>query len=353
MVDRATRHGNRLEAVELVAAVDRWRPREELFLRHRRKLRECCTHGRPHSTSARVLRPGPSAPIQPPPWTPRHPCQLSSTRRHILPRAWLWNAGRRWTALTWPIATYGAPNAARSNAILVCHALTGDQYVAEQQPVDRQKWVVGQPGWAGLDDRHEPVFRSSAAMCLAAAWALPGRAARGRMRMAFGARISPPVTMRDMVRAQEMLVARLGIDRLFVGDRRVDGRDAGAGMGRDLSRKGFRGSAHRHGRLPFGPEYRVQVDSQPSGDFRRSGFRRRPLLGEWQDTGARLGGCADDGAYHLFVRRSADPANSAERPAAAARMRKRPVSLAKCSRWRAICATRAAVLSAASMRTLI
>ena len=27
--------------------------------------------------------------------------------------------------------TYGTLNAARSNAVLVCHALTGDQYVAE------------------------------------------------------------------------------------------------------------------------------------------------------------------------------------------------------------------------------
>jgi homoserine O-acetyltransferase len=37
--------------------------------------------------------------------------------------------------------TYGTLNAARSNAVLVCHALTGDQYVAETQP------VTGKPGW--------------------------------------------------------------------------------------------------------------------------------------------------------------------------------------------------------------
>ncbi len=37
--------------------------------------------------------------------------------------------------------TYGALNAARDNAILVCHALTGDQYLASAHP------VTGKPGW--------------------------------------------------------------------------------------------------------------------------------------------------------------------------------------------------------------
>src|SRR5580698_8472001 len=40
--------------------------------------------------------------------------------------------------------TYGSLNAARSNAVLVCHALTGDQYVAETHP------VTGKPGWWDL-----------------------------------------------------------------------------------------------------------------------------------------------------------------------------------------------------------
>ena len=37
--------------------------------------------------------------------------------------------------------TYGVLNAQRSNAVLVCHALTGDQHVANVHP------LTGKPGW--------------------------------------------------------------------------------------------------------------------------------------------------------------------------------------------------------------
>src|SRR6201996_5089902 len=56
-------------------------------------------------------------------------------------RALTLDAGRSLAPWTCAYATYGTLNAARSNAVLICHALTGDQFVAGQNP------VTGKPGW--------------------------------------------------------------------------------------------------------------------------------------------------------------------------------------------------------------
>ena len=54
------------------------------------------------------------------------------------------DSGQRLAPLTIAYQTYGELNATRSNAVLVCHALTGDQYVAEKHP------ITGRPGWWSL-----------------------------------------------------------------------------------------------------------------------------------------------------------------------------------------------------------
>ena len=109
--------------------------------------------------------------------------------------------------------TYGALNAARSNAILVCHALTGDQYVAGRQP------LTGKPGWweslvgPGLPidtDRYFVVCSNVLGGCMGSTGP---RSVRPDGRV-WGTDF-PPLTMRDMVRAQQMLMARLGVERLF------------------------------------------------------------------------------------------------------------------------------------------
>ncbi len=109
--------------------------------------------------------------------------------------------------------TYGTLNAAASNAILICHALTGDQYVAEPHP------VTGKPGWwdslvgPGLPidtDRFFVVCSNVLGGCMGSTGPRSLRADGTVWGTDF-----PPVTLRDMVRAQQMLMARLGVERLF------------------------------------------------------------------------------------------------------------------------------------------
>src|SRR5665213_1882134 len=51
------------------------------------------------------------------------------------------DAGHSLAPWTTAYATYGTLNEARSNAVLICHALTGDQFVASDHP------ITGKPGW--------------------------------------------------------------------------------------------------------------------------------------------------------------------------------------------------------------
>src|SRR6202012_3983638 len=48
------------------------------------------------------------------------------------------DAGVALSPLTIAYQTYGTLNADKSNAVLVCHALTGDQHVAETHPLTRK-----------------------------------------------------------------------------------------------------------------------------------------------------------------------------------------------------------------------
>ncbi|TDT96765.1 homoserine O-acetyltransferase [Azorhizobium sp. AG788] len=110
--------------------------------------------------------------------------------------------------------TYGEPNADRSNAILVCHALTGDQHVANINP------VTGKPGWwetmvgpgKPIDtERFFVICANVLGGCMGTTGPSSTNPATGR---AYGLEM-PVVTIRDMVNAQAMLLDHLGIERLF------------------------------------------------------------------------------------------------------------------------------------------
>jgi homoserine O-acetyltransferase len=110
--------------------------------------------------------------------------------------------------------TYGTLDADRSNAVLVCHALTGDQYVASMHPVTgKVGWwdrVVG-PGKPLDPDRHCIICANVLGSCMGTTGPKSENPATGRpWGMDF-----PVITIADMVRAQVALLDHLGIDRLF------------------------------------------------------------------------------------------------------------------------------------------
>ena len=110
--------------------------------------------------------------------------------------------------------TYGRLNAARSNAILVCHALTGDQYVAEPHPVTgKEGWwhmMVG-PGRVMDTDRYYVICANILGGCMGTTGPKEINPATGKP---WGTSF-PVISIADMVRAQALLLDHLGIDSLF------------------------------------------------------------------------------------------------------------------------------------------
>jgi homoserine O-acetyltransferase len=110
--------------------------------------------------------------------------------------------------------TYGTLNEDKSNAILVCHALTGDQYVAETHP------VTGKEGWwgnivgAGRTIDTDTYF----VICINVLGGCMGTAGPKdidpRTGTPFGLKF-PVITITDMVATQKRVVEHLGIAKLF------------------------------------------------------------------------------------------------------------------------------------------
>jgi homoserine O-acetyltransferase len=110
--------------------------------------------------------------------------------------------------------TYGTLDATRSNAILICHALTGDQYVASRQPITHKPgwWstLVG-PGKPIDTDRFFVVCPNILGGCMGSS----GPASIDPQTGAPYGLTFPVITIGDMVKAQVRLIDHLGIRDLF------------------------------------------------------------------------------------------------------------------------------------------
>ena len=141
------------------------------------------------------------------------PPQTSALRVLSLPEPLKLDCGETLDHVEIAYESWGEPNADRSNVILICHALTGDQFAASKNPVTgRPAWwprVIG-PGLAIDTDRYYVIATNVLGGCMGTT----GPASKAPDGKPYGTRF-PVITIGDMVRAQRAFIAALGIDSLF------------------------------------------------------------------------------------------------------------------------------------------
>jgi len=137
---------------------------------------------------------------------------FGAARAITLPGPLALDGGASLAPVDFAYETYGTLNADKSNAVLICHALTLDQHVASAHP------VTGKPGWwtrmvgegQPVDpSRHFIICINVLGSCMGSA----GPASLAEDGKPYGMRF-PVITIRDMVRAQAMLLDHLGIEAL-------------------------------------------------------------------------------------------------------------------------------------------
>ena len=115
-----------------------------------------------------------------------------------------------------PIAyeTYGELNSEKSNAILVFHALTGDQYVSGKNPItNKDGW------WSYVVGENKPIDTNKFfVICANVMGGCMGSYGPSTINESTGKQIAtefPIITINDMVNAQYELIKYLEIEKLF------------------------------------------------------------------------------------------------------------------------------------------
>ena len=113
--------------------------------------------------------------------------------------------------------TFGSLNQNKTNAILICHALTGDQYVSGQNPItDRDGW------WSRMVGPDKPIDTNKFFVicsnvlggCAGSTGPKENKDYDKNQDEIYG-RDFPSITIKDMVNAQAKLIDALGINQLF------------------------------------------------------------------------------------------------------------------------------------------
>jgi homoserine O-acetyltransferase len=124
------------------------------------------------------------------------------------------SSGQHLGPITISYRTWGKLNSDKSNVILICHALTGDQHVLGPHPsTKRSGWwelMVG-PGKVLDTNRYFIICSNVLGGCM-------GTTGPGSINPLTGKEFGtdfPLITIRDMVLAQALLIKKLGIEKLF------------------------------------------------------------------------------------------------------------------------------------------
>ena len=110
--------------------------------------------------------------------------------------------------------TFGTLNQSKTNAILICHALTGDQYVTGQNP------ITGRDGWwSRMVGPNKPIntnkFFIICSNVLGGCSGSTGPKEKNSNSNKIYGGDFPTITIKDIVNAQVKLLDVLGIDQLF------------------------------------------------------------------------------------------------------------------------------------------
>jgi len=139
---------------------------------------------------------------------------IGEAKQHIFDRPLTLDSGEVLQPFTLAYCIWGELNADKTNAILVCHALTGDQYAAGINPLtDKPGWWDNMIGTGKVldPDKYCIICTNVIGGCAGSTGPASENPANGKP---YGLDF-PVITIGDMVRAQAMLLDALGIQQLF------------------------------------------------------------------------------------------------------------------------------------------
>jgi len=124
------------------------------------------------------------------------------------------SSGKSISPLEIAYETYGSLNKEKTNAILICHALTGDQYVSDTNPITKK------PGWWDiLVGKNKPIDTNKyfiiCSNVLGGCMGTTGpKSIDNSTKSTYGLNF-PVITISDMVKVQTLLLDHLGIEKVL------------------------------------------------------------------------------------------------------------------------------------------